>query len=93
VSADTDWAIEGGAEGRRSRNAVAHPFRRWRNATVRQCPPSDRSDGLRRQLSFADVAANYEAMAMIRKGQVRNIGGNDIRAQATFIATLFAIAA
>jgi IS6 family transposase len=35
----------------------------------------------------------YEAMAMIRKGQVRNIGGNDIRAQATFIATLFDIAA
>jgi IS6 family transposase len=37
--------------------------------------------------------AGYEAMAMIRKGQVRNIGGNDIRAQATFIATLFDIAA
>jgi hypothetical protein len=28
-------------------------------------------------------------MAMIRKGQVRNIGGHDIRAQATFIAELF----
>jgi IS6 family transposase len=31
-------------------------------------------------------------MAMIRKGQVRNIGGNDIRAQAEFIATLFEVA-
>ena len=31
----------------------------------------------------------YEAMAMIRKGQVRNIGGSDIRAQAEFIAGLF----
>jgi IS6 family transposase len=37
--------------------------------------------------------ADYEAMAMIRKGQVRNIGGNDISAQATFIATLFDIVA
>ncbi len=37
--------------------------------------------------------AGYEAMAMIRKGQVRNIGGSDIRAQATFIAELFQMAA
>ena len=37
--------------------------------------------------------AGYEAMAMIRKGQVRNIGGNDIRAQAVFIAGLFQVAA
>ena len=37
--------------------------------------------------------AGYEAMAMIRKGQVRNIGGRDIRAQAAFIAELFEIAA
>jgi transposase, IS6 family len=35
----------------------------------------------------------FEAMAMIRKGQVQNIGGSDIRAQATFIAELFQIAA
>jgi transposase, IS6 family len=35
----------------------------------------------------------FEAMAMIRKGQVQNIGGRDIRAQATFIAELFQIAA
>jgi len=33
--------------------------------------------------------AGFEAMAMIRKGQVRNIGGDDTRAQATFIAELF----
>src|SRR5215208_1287718 len=37
--------------------------------------------------------AGYEAMAMIRKGQLRNIGGRDIRAQASFIAELFEIAA
>jgi transposase-like protein len=37
--------------------------------------------------------AGYEAMAMIRKGQVRNISGSDIRAQATFIAGLFQVAA
>ena len=37
--------------------------------------------------------AGYEAMAMIRKGQVRNIGGCDIKAQAKFIAALFEVAA
>jgi transposase-like protein len=37
--------------------------------------------------------AGYEAMAMIRKGQVPNIGGSDIRAQAKFIAGLFQVAA
>ncbi len=37
--------------------------------------------------------AGYEAMAMIRKGQVRNLGGRDIKAQAAFIAELFEIAA
>ena len=37
--------------------------------------------------------AGYEAMAMIRKGQVRNIGGSDIRAQAEFIAGLFQVTA
>ena len=33
--------------------------------------------------------AGYEVMAMIRKGQVRNIGGKDIKAQGRFIAKLF----
>ncbi|MCI0755786.1 IS6 family transposase [Teichococcus vastitatis] len=37
--------------------------------------------------------AGYEAMAMIRKGQVRDIGGQDMRAQANFIAELFLSAA
>ena len=37
--------------------------------------------------------AGYEAMAMIRKGQVRNISGRDIRSQAAFIAGLFHVAA
>jgi hypothetical protein len=32
-------------------------------------------------------------MAMVRKGQVRKIGGSDIRAQAAFIAELFPVAA
>jgi len=35
----------------------------------------------------------YEVMAMVRKGQVRRIGGRDIRAQATFVAELFDVAA
>jgi transposase, IS6 family len=37
--------------------------------------------------------AGFEAMAMIRKGQVQNLGGDDIRAQAKFIAALFEAAA
>ena len=37
--------------------------------------------------------AGYEVMAMVRKGQVRNIGGHDMRAQAGFIAGLFQTAA
>src|SRR5438270_4227967 len=37
--------------------------------------------------------AGFEAMAMIRKGQVRNIRGGDIRGQASFVAGLFDIAA
>jgi hypothetical protein len=32
-------------------------------------------------------------MAMVRKGQVRGIGGRDMRAQASFIAELFQVAA
>ena len=37
--------------------------------------------------------AGYEAVAMIRKGQLRNIGGRDMRAQASVIAELFENAA
>jgi len=37
--------------------------------------------------------AGYEAMAMVRKGQVRGIGGRDMRAQASFVAGLFQVAA
>jgi transposase-like protein len=36
--------------------------------------------------------SGYEAMAMLRKRQVRSISGSDIRAQATFIAGLFHVA-
>ncbi len=37
--------------------------------------------------------SGYEAMAMIRKGQVHTIDGHDIQAQTTFVASLFEIAA
>jgi IS6 family transposase len=37
--------------------------------------------------------AGYEAMAMIRKGLVQDIGGRDIKAQAKFIVRLFQTAA
>jgi IS6 family transposase len=37
--------------------------------------------------------AGYEAMAMIRKGQVHGIGGHDMPAQAALVADLFQVAA
>jgi IS6 family transposase len=36
--------------------------------------------------------AGYEVLAMIRKGQVYNVGGQDIKAQAAFVASLFGVA-
>ncbi len=45
-------------------------------------------------LGSADqTLAGYEAMAMIRKGQVHNVDGRDMQAQAAFIAGLFDVAA
>ncbi len=37
--------------------------------------------------------AGYEVMAMTRKGQVHNIGGREMQAQAAFIARLFEVSA
>lgn len=37
--------------------------------------------------------AGYEAMAMIRKGQVHGISGDDMPAQAAFLTKLFQMAA
>src|SRR3954470_8466219 len=37
--------------------------------------------------------AGYEVMAMVRKSQLREIGGRDMRAQAIFVAELFQVAA
>ena len=37
--------------------------------------------------------AGYEAMAVIRKGQVYNVGGRDMQAQTTLVASLFGVAA
>ena len=39
------------------------------------------------------IRGSSEAIAMIREGQLRNINGSDIRAQAQFIAGLFQVAA
>jgi transposase, IS6 family len=39
------------------------------------------------------TVAGFEAMAMIRKGQVTRIKGNDLRAQSEFLASLFQMAA
>jgi hypothetical protein len=45
------------------------------------------------QATARRTLSGYEAMAMLRKGQVRNISRNEIRAQATFITGLFQVAA
>ena len=37
--------------------------------------------------------AGYGVMAMIRKGQVHNVGGRNMQAQAAFVAGLFGVAA
>jgi transposase-like protein len=37
--------------------------------------------------------AGYEVMAIIRKSQVRKVGGRDMRTQASFVAELFQVAA
>jgi len=37
--------------------------------------------------------AGYEAMAMVRKGQLRKVSGRDMKAQAAFVAELFDLAA
>ncbi len=37
--------------------------------------------------------AGYEAMSMVRKGQVHKVGGRDMQAQAAFVAGLFGVAA
>jgi len=39
------------------------------------------------------TSAGYEAMAMIRKGQVHNSDRHDMRPQATFVAGVFEITA
>ena len=35
----------------------------------------------------------FKGMAMIRKGQVRKVGGREMRPQATFVAELLQVAA
>ena len=48
---------------------------------------------LRRLLDGSTNVDRLRGGGMIRKGQVRNIGGRDIKAQARFTATLFEVAA
>jgi transposase, IS6 family len=75
----------------------------WRRACLRQCKYLTIVEQDHRRImrlvrpglgfgSFRtarQTLAGFEAMAMIRKGQVRKIDGQDIRGQAAFIADLF----
>jgi len=80
----------------------------WRRSRLRQCKYLNNiveqdhrriKRLVRPGLGFGDfrtarrTLAGFEAMAMIRKGQVRNISGGDIRGQASFVAGLFDMAA
>jgi len=80
----------------------------WRFSRLRQCKYLNNiveqdhrriKRLVRPGLSFSSLRtarrtlAGYEVMAMIRKGQVYNIGGCDMPAQAAFIAGLFEVAA
>jgi len=44
-------------------------------------------------LTARGTLAGYDAIAMVRKGQVRNVGGRDMKAQAAFVASLFTVSA
>jgi len=49
--------------------------------------------GFKNFVTASRTVAGYEAMAMVRKGQIAGAPANDVRAQSDFIATLFAAAA
>ena len=49
--------------------------------------------GFKRFRTAWRTLVGYETLAMMRKGQVKGIGGNDIVAQAAFVNTLFDVAA
>ncbi len=49
--------------------------------------------GFKSMSTARQIICGYEIFAMIRKGQVKRIPANDMGAQRTLIASLFAIAA
>ncbi len=80
----------------------------WRFSRLRQCKYLNNiveqdhrriKRLVRPGLGFGSLAtarrtlAGYEAMAMIRKGQVHGIGGRDMQAQRALVASLFRVAA
>jgi hypothetical protein len=49
----------------------------------------DRGLGFKRFRTAWRTLVGYETLAMMRKGQVKGIGGDDIVAQAAFVNSLF----
>jgi hypothetical protein len=49
--------------------------------------------GLWQPANSEEALAGYEATAMVRKGQVRNAGNWNMKAQVAFVAGLFGLAA
>jgi transposase-like protein len=83
-AADELWRRSRLQQCRFLHNIVEQDHRRVKRL-VRPGPGSGSFHTARRTLT------GYEAMAMIRKGQVRKVGGRDMRAQATFVAGLFQV--
>ena len=52
-----------------------------------------KDDGIGSFRTARRTLSGYEVMAMMRKGQIRKIGGRDMQAQTFFVADLFQIAA
>jgi hypothetical protein len=49
--------------------------------------------GFKRFRTAWRTLVGYETLAMMRKGQVKGVGGSDIVAQAAFVNALFGVAA
>jgi hypothetical protein len=63
----------------------------WNRATGEA--PGQAGVRLRELPDGSTNAAGHEVMAMVRKGQVRGIGGRDMQGQAVLISELFQAAA
>jgi len=62
-------------------------FRVWKNLRTNSQTSYGKKSTI--MVTTSPLSASYETMAVIGKGQVNNIDGNDIHAQTAFVACLF----